>query len=131
MKCHLFLVPVLFAAVLFSHSANADLDKAMDDMCEKMKSCSTAEIKRQGLSEDMVTMMSAMFDGMCKSWMTPYADALGNAGLEEKAEACIDSVVKVSCPDLLQSEGRFRSDACDTFQQAVKQSGVDAESVSQ
>ena len=126
MKNLLIFISLLFVA----NTASAELDSAMDDMCEKMKSCSAAEIKRQGLSEDMVTMMTAMFDGMCKTWMNPYATALGNAGLEDKAEACIDSVVAVSCEDLMQSEGNFKSEECEAFEKAADEAGVDLENVS-
>ena len=112
------------------NTANADLDQAMDDMCDKIKTCSIEEIKGQGLSDDMVTMMSAMFGGMCKVWMKPYANAMGEAGLEEKAEACIDSVVSASCENLMQSEGEFRTDECEAFEKAADEAGVDLENVS-
>ena len=120
---------IFTSLLLATNTASADLDQAMDDMCKKMKACSTAEIKRQGLSEDMQLMMTAMFDGMCKTWMTPYANALGNAGLESKAQACIDSVVAVSCEALMQSEGNFTSEECEAFEKAIDKSGVDLENV--
>ena len=125
----LIIAALLMINPFVINTANADLDQALDDMCDKVKTCSIKEIKGQGLSDDMVTMMSAMFDGMCKSWMNPYANAMGEAGLEEKAEACIDSVVSASCETLMQSEGEFSTDECEAFEKA-DEAGVDLDNVS-
>ena len=130
MKRTLIIAALLMVNLFMINTANADLDQALDDMCDKMKTCSTEEIKRQGLSDDMVTMMSAMFDGMCKTWVNPYANAMGEAGLEKKAEACIDSMVSASCETLMQSEGEFLTDECEAFEKAADEAGVDLDNVS-
>jgi len=122
---------IFTASLLASNIAYADLDEAMDQMCSKMKNCSTAEIKRQGLPEEMISVMTAMFDGMCKTWMTPYSRAVGDAGLEDKAEACIDSVVSVSCEEIMESEGEFKTDECEEFEKAAEAADLDLENVSE
>lgn len=118
----IFLTLSLMLALL---PAQADLNDSMDAMCVKIKSCSLAEVQKQQLSPEMEAMMNAMFDGMCKTWMQPYGVALGQAGLEDKAEACIDSVVSESCEDLVGAQGRFRTDECDEFEAAAEESDLD------
>ena len=126
------IITALFVGNLFAMNvANAELDRAMQEMCAKMKICSTAEINRQGLPEELVTMVTAMFDGMCKTWMKPYANTLGKAGLEDKAEACIDSMVAVSCEVIMESEGSFQSKECVEFERAADESGVDLENLAE
>ena len=131
MKYKLIFTTLLVGNLFTINVANADLDQAMNEMCAKVKTCSVAEITRQGLPEDMVTMMTAMFDGMCKTWMEPYGNALGKAGLEDKAQACIDSMVAVRCETLMESEGSFQSKECEEFERAADESGVDLENLSE
>lgn len=113
--------------LMLSASANADLDGATADLCEKIKTCSLAEIEKQNLPEEMTGIMTAMFDGMCQTWVKPYAETLGNAGLEKKAEACIDSMVSRSCQTLMEAEGEFTSAECEEFKKAADEAGVDLE----
>ncbi|MBT8115050.1 MAG: hypothetical protein KJP04_06705 [Arenicella sp.] len=121
---------ICFALILcvLSVPAVAELDQATARMCEKIKTCSLAEIEKQDLPAEMAAMMTAMFDGMCVTWVKPFAQTLGDAGLEKKAEACIDSMVAQSCETLMQSEGDFTSPECEEFQQAADDAGVDLES---
>ena len=122
------LIMALFPlTVMLANPAFADLDGSMDEMCVKMKNCSIAEIERQGLPPEMITMMSTMFDGMCKTWMGPYAKTIGDAGLEDKAEDCLDSVIETSCEDIMQSEGKFTTQACEDFKQAADEADLDLE----
>ncbi|NND83105.1 MAG: hypothetical protein HKN50_11810 [Gammaproteobacteria bacterium] len=118
---------ILTTLLIMSTPAWADLQKAMDSMCDKMKTCSVAEIKKQELPPEMAPMIEAMFDGMCKTWMGPYAEALGKAGLEDKAEACVESVVSESCEDLMSREGDFTSPECEEFKKAADEAGVEVD----
>ncbi len=131
MKTKTIFQTIMMTGLLVAGTAHADLDEAIDQMCGKMKTCSIAQIKDQGLPEEMIGAMTAMFDGMCKTWMTPYANTLGQAGLENKAEACIDSMVSESCEKIMQSEGNFRSKECVEFEKAADAAGVDLENISQ
>lgn len=116
----LYLLILIFSA----QTAVADLDESMDKLCAKTKICGVAELERQGIDSDMVNMMSVMFDGMCKGWLSPYANSVGEAGLEDKAEACIDSVVNQSCEKLIASRGEFVSDACEVFKAEAESAGM-------
>lgn len=113
--------------LMLSTTVSADLDEATVKLCTKIKTCSLAEIEKQNLPEEMATVMTAMFDGMCQTWVKPYAQTLGNAGLEKKAEACIDSMVSQSCQTLMEAEGEFTSAECEEFKRAADEAGVDFE----
>ena len=131
MKTIPIFTTTMMASLLATGTAHAELEEAIGQMCSKMKTCSIAEIKKQGLPEEMIGTMTVMFDGMCKTWMIPYANTIGQAGLEDKAEACIDSMVSQSCENLMQSEGQFRSKECVEFEKAADAAGVDLENISQ
>ena len=115
---------ILLLLIFSAQTANADIDQSMDKLCAKTKSCGIAELEKQGISGDMVNMMSVMFDGMCKGWLSPYASAVGEAGLEGKAEACIDSMVEQSCQLLMESEGEFVSESCEEFKMDADEAGI-------
>lgn len=116
---------LLFSAALYTATAHASLDESMEELCGKMKTCSLEEIKKQNLGAEMEQMMVGMFDAMCKTWISPYAQTLGQAGLEDKAEACIDSVVSESCESLMAQQGSFNSEECQEFEKAADEAGVD------
>lgn len=118
----------LFTLFFFANllaPAQADMNKTMDKMCEKIKGCGMIELKNQGLSEEMQNMMVGMFDGMCKTMFAEHIKTVGQKGLEEKAEACIDSMVAADCDELLNEEEQFKTKQCDEFEQAAEAAGVD------
>ena len=125
------IIALAVSTLIFSGSAMADLNGSMDELCEKMKTCALGEVKKQGLPEGMEQMMVGMFEGMCAAWVKPYASTIGQAGLEDKAEACVESVVSQSCDALMtQSEnGPFTSDECKEFEAAADEAGVDLENI--
>lgn len=110
--------------VLLSNVAHADLDQSMDQMCEKIKTCGKAELAKQDMSAEMQQMMIGMFDGMCQSMFAPHMMTVGKAGLEDKAEACVDSMVDASCDELMADSKEFTSAACEEFEQAAKAAGI-------
>jgi len=118
------LITVIIALLVVS-PVNADLTKSTDELCVKIKTCSLQEIENQGVPEEMQAAMVGLFDGMCATWMKPYADTIGQAGLENKAKGCIDSVVAESCESLLAQQGKFISPECKEFEEAADAAGVD------
>ena len=116
----LCLVIFIFA----SQPAIADLDQTMDKLCAKTKSCGLAELEKQGIAGEMIDVMSSMFDGMCKGWLAPYAQSVGEAGLEDMAESCIDSMASQSCGELMESQGEFASKACVEFKAEAEKAGI-------
>ncbi len=122
------LLPIL--AFLAVSPAQADLETKMQGMCDKMKTCSLDELKKQqDVPPEMKAMMEGMFNNMCVQWMQPYTVAMGEAGLSKKAEACIDTVLNESCERLMQTEGKFESAACKEFEQAADKAGVDLDNI--
>jgi hypothetical protein len=120
-KCMLSLTIVLG---LSSITASADIDESMQQMCSKIKSCGLIELENQGLAKEMQDMMIGMFDGMCATMFSKHMKTVGQAGLEDKAEACIDSMVEANCEELLSKEGKFRTEKCDEFEKAADAAGV-------
>lgn len=125
------IISLAVATLFFSGSAMADLNGSMDELCQKMKTCALGEVKKQGLPEGMEQMMVGMMEGMCAAWVQPYSAAIGQAGLESKAEACVESVVSQSCATLMTQgdNGPFTSDECKEFEAAADEAGVDLENI--
>ena len=122
-------LPFVAAVTLFfCNIALADINKSVVDLCEKMKSCATEEVERQGLEPEMKEMMLAMLEATCATQIAPYAAVIGQAGLEDKAEACVDTVMAQSCESLMQNEEGFTSDACTEFEKAAEAAGIDMDS---
>ena len=101
--------------------ANADLDDRMEELCWKMKSCSKEQMDNEDIPPEMVQMMETMFDGMCTTWMAPYAKSVGQVGLQDKAEACVESILEQDCETLIEAEGEYHSSACKAFEDAAEQ----------
>ena len=125
------IIALSISSLIYSGSALADLNGSMDELCDKMKTCALGEVKKQGLPEGMEQMMVGMIEGMCATWIKPYSTAIGEAGLEEKAEACVESVVSQSCKTLMTQgeQGPLTSDECKEFKAAVDDAGVDLENI--
>lgn len=116
---------MILGLILISMPTQADLNQSTSAMCQKFKTCSIAELEKQNLSADSIATLVESFDSMCQSWVKPYSQTLGQAGLESKAVACIDSMVARSCDDLMGAQGKFSSPACDQFQKAAENAGID------
>ena len=112
-----------FFLLISMPSYSADVQGSIDALCGKIKTCGTAEVASQDLPPEMKAMMMSVFDNMCESWVQPYAVAVGQAGLEDKAESCIKSIVSESCQDLMQNQGGETSE-CLEFTQAAEEAGV-------
>lgn len=125
------IIAMAISTLIISSSAMADLDGSMDELCAKMKTCALGEVKKQGLPAGMEQMMVGMMEGMCTAWVQPYSSAIGQAGLEDKAEACVESVVSQSCDSLMaqSQDGPFTSAACKEFEAAADEAGVDLKNI--
>lgn len=113
------------AALLFINVAHADMQEKTDQLCEKIKTCS---IEQMGPDQPpaVIEMMQGMFDGMCASMMAPYMETYTDAGLENKAEACLDTILDASCDDLMANQGEsYESAECQEFKAAADEAGID------
>ena len=116
---------ITIAAVLFMNVAHADMTEKTDQLCEKMKTCA---VEQMGADQPpgIVEMMKGMFDSMCASMIEPYATTFTEEGLEDKAEACMDSILETSCEVLMASQGdAHESPECKEFEAAADEAGVD------
>lgn len=108
-----------------SHLSFADdLAEATDKLCEKMKSCGQQQLKEQNLPPEMAQMMEGMFDGMCQTMVAPYVLSTKDAGLEDKAIACLESFNNKSCDELMKNNGGD-TDECKEFEKAANEAYPD------
>ena len=112
-------------ALLFMNWAFADMTEKTDQLCEKIKTCSIEQMgadQPPGIRE----MMQGMFDSMCASMVAPYMQTYSDAGLENKAEACLDTVIAASCDELMANQGEsYESQECQDFKTAADEAGID------
>lgn len=121
MKIHSFAI----AALLFSSITHADMTDKLDLMCGKIKQCSLENAGAQDMPPEMQEMMLQMFDGMCKTILQPYYNSVNTAGLEDKANACMDTFLDESCETLMANQGEYTSPECEEFKEAADEAGVD------
>ena len=110
----------LLVIFLFSGVANATgLSDATTTVCDKVKLCGTAQLERQQLSPDLEAMLTLMVNGMCEAIVAPYVSQAINAGLEQKAVACLETLDAMSCDQLLDGGGN-ESKACQELEKAAE-----------
>ena len=119
------LLFTIFILSTFSYASNAsDMSEASNTICQKVKTCGTAQLESQGLPPEMVVMMKSMFDGMCETMIAPYITQTTDAGLEKKAIACLDTINTMSCEDLMKGQGN-ETQECKEFEKAADEAGIE------
>jgi len=111
-------------ALLLSQTAQADLVKEGKALCDKIKSCATVEIDKQQISPNEKEAILSVFDNQCIASVQKYENDVGAAGLEGKAQACLDSLQAQSCGALLQGSGPITTPACTDFETSAKAAGI-------
>jgi hypothetical protein len=110
---------------LVSHTLFAtSLTEATDELCQTIKTCGQEQLKQQNLPPEMAQMMEGMFDGMCQSMVAPYVLSTKDAGLEDKAIACLESFNSKSCDELMNNNGGDTPE-CKDFQKAADEAYPD------
>lgn len=95
------ILPVLFTVPA---SAN-DYQASYDRLCNKMKSCATAEMEdAEGMTEDMKAMVMNSLNSMCQSIEVGFGTALVYQDLLSSASQCMDSMAEQSCESLQASD---------------------------
>ena len=115
---------LLILLTLPSIGTATSLNQATDKLCDKIKSCATAQMSQQNLPPAMQQMMTVMFEQSCTSIIAPYADKATNAGLEKKAVACISSINSLSCGAIMTATGSKTAE-CSTLESAAHEAGID------
>lgn len=113
------LIVLACTAILSSTAQSRTLTEATETLCSKMRQCGEAELAKQELPPEMRQAMQGMFSGMCQAMIAPYLISTKDAGLEDKATACLDSFVDKSCEDLMENRAS-ETEECEEFQAAAE-----------
>lgn len=118
------ILPLLFLLTLPGITRATSFTEATQTLCNKIKSCTTIQLKQQQLPPAMMQMMTAMLDETCAKTIAPYARKATNAGLEKKAIACINSINALSC-DALMNTSEAETSECRALEKAANEAGID------
>lgn len=99
--------------------AAEDLVSAANDMCEKVKACSLAQIAEADMTPEMRQMMEPMLDSMCDSMRQGVQDVPSGHALYTPAVTCMRSMANLSCDDFMDEE-RVETPACKTYQEMAE-----------
>lgn len=110
--------------LLLSQTAQADLVKEGKVLCEKIKSCAVVEIDKQQISPDERAAIMNVFDTQCIASVQKYEKDVGAAGLESKAQACLESLQAQSCNALIAGTGPLTTPVCTDFENSAKAAGI-------
>lgn len=100
-------------------TANPDfpLNKALGELCEKMKVCTLQEMQRKNnLKPEMRQMIEETVNRMCDS-MLDVSRIQGHTRLVEPALACVNSMLEKSC-DALKS-ANMQTPACQEYEEVT------------
>ncbi len=120
---NLFL-SLLATGSFFIAAANAQQSELTEKMCDKVKTCAVEEMGAD-MPPEVQTLMQGAFDGMCASMLAEQYAEIDSAGLQDQANACVESFITTSCATIMGSEGEFSTPACDEFKKAADEAGID------
>lgn len=100
------LVVTLTLSTVVSLTAVADdLMSAANDMCEKVKACSLAQIDESDMTPEMRQMMEPMLESMCDQMRQGVQQVPTGHAMYEPAVACMRSMANLSCEDFQDESG--------------------------
>lgn len=114
---HLFtaLVFISFSGLTLASS----LENKLDALCENIKSCAMKSLEGTQFPPEMKSMMEAQFSMMCQPMRQKFNDAGMQGTMLKKAEACIESMNKLSCDQL--TDGQNDTVECQDFQKYAEE----------
>ena len=115
----LYYVAVL--GLLSFNAAAGDMETKSQQFCEKIRSCTLAEMASQDVPPEMEAMLKPLIDGMCTKMMAEMEAEEVPKALEDDAMACMDSMNALSCSALMNGEAETK--ACDDFQDKAERQG--------
>lgn len=104
----------LFALATLPAMAD-DIGSAANDLCEKVKACSIAQIEEQDLTPELRKMMEPMLESMCDAVRQGVQEVPRGHELYDPAVACMRSMAGLSCEDF-QDDTKVETDACKKYQ---------------
>jgi len=94
------LITILILSLLSFNVTATEFDKEITQLCDKLKTCTLAEIGAKNLSPKMEQMMKPMIDNICKQMIKQFNEADTEGLKKEDAITCIKSMSALSCKDL-------------------------------
>lgn len=116
---------IALACAVSLPAAADDLLSAANDMCEKVKSCSLAQIAESDMTPEMRQMMEPMLESMCDSMRQGVQEVPTGHELYEPAVACMRSMANLSC-DAYQSGDGAETPECKTYQAMAEKAYEDS-----
>lgn len=117
-------VCAMTAVMAFTGSAQADdLDEASLAMCEHVKACAVKNMQgAEGMPPEMHAMMMQSMNSMCDQMKAenPYSTIPKGHALYDEATACMRSMARLSCDELMNDTGRQTAE-CDAVEKAAQQ----------
>ena len=117
----LLILSVLFSAFILN-SANAS--EHSEKMCSKIKECVLSQAGGDEIPEQMKAIFIQTVDSQCAAMASRYADKYEAAGVQGKANACVDSIVEQSCEKLMSNNGEPDTQDCKDFEKAANEAGI-------
>jgi len=112
--------------IVMAVSINAvNASERTEKMCAKIKECALSDAAGQYIPEQMKAIVIQMIDTQCETMADRYNAKFEEAGLQDKSNACVDSIVDQSCDDLIATQGTPNTAACKDFEKAANEAGVE------
>lgn len=102
-----------------------DLLSAANDMCEKVRACSLAQIAESDMTPEMRQMMEPMLDSMCEQMRQGVQQVPSGHAMYQPAVACMRSMANLSCEDF-QSESAGDTPACKQYREMAEEAYKDS-----
>ena len=110
---------VLAAALSLPVTAD-DLVSAANDMCEKVKQCSIAEMSQAEMTPEMRQMIEPMLESMCDQMRQGVQEVPSGHELYQPSVACMRSMANLSCADF-KREGGPQTPECEKYRKLAEE----------
>lgn len=115
----------LFFVLVALQLSSANASEHIEKMCAKIKQCALSHVASDEIPEQMKAMVVQVIDSQCTAMASRYDVIFEEAGLQDKAKACVDSIVEQRCDDLLSDKGSPDTPACAEFEAAANEANID------
>ncbi len=95
---------LLIALAVSLPASGDDLLSAAEAMCEKVKSCSMAQINEADMTPELRQMMEPMLESMCEQMRQGVQQVPAGHPLYQPAVACMRSMANLACDAYLDGD---------------------------
>jgi len=130
MATHLRLLMYRFFLVLVLLVPTINLLHAQIDVlpvCERVKQCALNSFDENQMPEQMREVIVQQIDQKCASEFSDKQKEIQQAGLIPSANQCLDSMLDLSCTQLLSFNESQSTQACRTFRDSAEKAGIELE----